>query len=178
MKLKDIKPNPNNPRVLRDEKFAKLKQSIQEFPKMLSLRPIVIDENNVVLGGNMRLRALQDLGYTDIDDTCVKYAKDLTEEEKQRFIIADNVAFGEWDWDTLANDWEVVDLEDWGLNIPKFDPVDIDFDPNVTPETNYSDVTKEQIRAEAEKLASQMLRNHKEIDVMCPKCGNEFIIHE
>ncbi len=119
MKLKDIKPNPNNPRVLRDEKFAKLKQSIQEFPKMLSLRPIVIDENNVVLGGNMRLRALQDLGYTDIDDTCVKYAKDLTEEEKQRFIIADNVAFGEWDWDTLANDWEVEQLSDWGLDVWK-----------------------------------------------------------
>ena len=120
MKLKDIKPNPNNPRVLRDDKFAKLKQSISEFPKMLSLRPMVIDENNMVLGGNMRLRALQDLGYTDIDETCVKYAKDLTEEEKQRFIIADNVAFGEWDWDTLANDWEVVDLEEWGLNIPQF----------------------------------------------------------
>ena len=121
MKLKDIKPNPNNPRVLRDDKFQKLKQSIQEFPKMLSLRPIVIDENNVVLGGNMRLRALQDLGYTDLDDSCVKYANDLTEEEKKRFIIADNVAFGEWDWDTLANDWEVVDLEAWGLDIPNFD---------------------------------------------------------
>lgn len=121
MKLKDIKPNPNNPRVLRDEKFQKLKQSIQEFPKMLSLRPIVIDENNVVLGGNMRLRALQDLGFTDLDDSCVKYANDLTEEEKQRFIIADNVAFGEWDWDTLANDWDVVDLEAWGLDIPQFD---------------------------------------------------------
>ena len=121
MKLKDIKPNPNNPRVLRDDKFQKLKKSIQEFPKMLSLRPIVIDENNVVLGGNMRLRALQDLGFTDIDDSCVKYANDLTEEEKKRFIIADNVAFGEWDWDTLANDWDVVDLDAWGLDIPNFD---------------------------------------------------------
>ena len=121
MKLKDIKPNPNNPRVLRDDKFQKLKQSIQEFPKMLSLRPIVIDENNVVLGGNMRLRALQDLGFTDLDDSCVKYANDLTEEEKKRFIIADNVAFGEWDWETLANDWDVADLEAWGLEIPNFD---------------------------------------------------------
>ena len=121
MKLKDIKPNPNNPRVLRDDKFQKLKKSIQEFPKMLSLRPIVIDENNVVLGGNMRLRALQDLGFTDLDDSCVKYANDLTEEEKKRFIIADNVAFGEWDWDTLANDWDVADLEAWGLEIPNFD---------------------------------------------------------
>ena len=121
MKLKDIKPNPNNPRVLRDEKFQKLKQSITEFPKMLSLRPMVIDENNVVLGGNMRLRALQELGFTDIDEAWVKRSSDLTEEEKKRFIIADNVAFGEWDWDTLANDWEVVDLEAWGLEIPQFD---------------------------------------------------------
>ena len=121
MKLKDIKPNPNNPRVLRDDKFQKLKQSIAEFPKMLSLRPMVIDENNVVLGGNMRLRALQELGFSDIDEAWVKRSSDLTEDEKKRFIIADNVAFGEWDWDTLANDWEVVDLEAWGLEIPQFD---------------------------------------------------------
>lgn len=120
MKLKEIKPNPNNPRVLRDDKFQKLKQSITEFPKMLSLRPMVIDENNVVLGGNMRLRALQELGFIDIDEAWVKRSSDLTEEEKKRFIIADNVAFGEWDWDTLANDWEVVDLEAWGLDIPQF----------------------------------------------------------
>jgi ParB-like chromosome segregation protein Spo0J len=124
MKLKDIKPNPNNPRVLRDDKFQKLKQSITEFPKMLSLRPMVIDENNVVLGGNMRLRALQELGFNDIDESWVKRSSDLTEEEKKRFIIADNVAFGEWDWDTLANDWEVVDLEAWGLDIPQFDTVE------------------------------------------------------
>jgi hypothetical protein len=124
MKLKEIKPNPNNPRVLRDDKFQKLKQSITEFPKMLSLRPMVIDENNVVLGGNMRLRALQELGFNEIDEAWVKRSSDLTEEEKKRFIIADNVAFGEWDWDTLANDWDVVDLEAWGLDIPQFDTVD------------------------------------------------------
>jgi ParB-like chromosome segregation protein Spo0J len=121
MKLKDIKPNPNNPRVLRDDKFQKLKQSIAEFPKMLSLRPMVIDENNVVLGGNMRLRVLQELGFNDIDEAWVKRSSDLTEEEKKRFIITDNVSFGEWDWDTLANDWEVVDLEAWGLEIPFYD---------------------------------------------------------
>ena len=121
MRLKDIKPNPNNPRVLRDDKFQKLKQSITEFPKMLSLRPMVIDENNVVLGGNMRLRALQELGFTDVEESWVKRSSDLTEEEKKRFIIADNVAFGEWDWDTLANDWEVAELEAWGLEIPQFD---------------------------------------------------------
>jgi ParB-like chromosome segregation protein Spo0J len=134
MKLKDIKPNPNNPRVLRDDKFQKLKQSITEFPKMLSLRPMVIDENNVVLGGNMRLRALQELGFTDIEEAWVKRSSDLTEEEKKRFIISDNVAFGEWDWDTLANDWEVVDLEAWGLDIPQFDE---------RGEIDYSDKNKE-----------------------------------
>jgi DNA modification methylase len=91
---------------------------------MLSLRPMVIDENNVVLGGNMRLRALQELGFNDIDEAWVKRSSNLTEEEKNRFIIADNVAFGEWDWDTLANDWEVVDLEAWGLEIPQFDTVE------------------------------------------------------
>jgi ParB-like chromosome segregation protein Spo0J len=121
MKLKDIKPNPNNPRVIRDYKFQKLKQSISEFPKMLSLRPMVIDENNVVLGGNMRLRVLQELGFNDIDEAWVKRSSDLTEEEKKRFIITDNVSFGEWDWDTLANDWDVVDLEAWGLEIPFYD---------------------------------------------------------
>ena len=126
MKLKDIKANPNNPRVLRDDKFAKLKQSISEFPKMLTLRPMVIDENNMVLGGNMRLRALQDLGYTEIDDAWVKRSSDLTEEEKQRFIIADNVAFGEWDWDTLANDWDAEQLSDWGLEVWKQE-TDVDY---------------------------------------------------
>ena len=103
---------------------------------------MVIDENNMILGGNMRLRALQDLGYTEIDDAWVKRSSDLTEEEKQRFIIADNVAFGEWDWDTLANNWESDQLSDWGLDIPNWsngldvnsmtdDDVDIneEFDP-------------------------------------------------
>jgi DNA methylase/ParB-like nuclease domain len=121
MKLSEIIPNPENPRVLRDEKFAKLKQSIQEFPKMMSLRPIVVDQNNMILGGNMRLRALQDLGFKEIPDNWVKRADELTEEEKRRFIIADNVGFGEWDWDELSNNWDVKDLEAWGLDVPGFD---------------------------------------------------------
>jgi site-specific DNA-methyltransferase (adenine-specific) len=91
---------------------------------MLSLRPMVIDENNVVLGGNMRLRALQELGFNEIDEAWVKRSSDLTEEEKKRFIIADNVAFGEWDWDMLANDWDGEDLESWGLDVPQFDTVE------------------------------------------------------
>lgn len=118
MKITDIRPNPENPRVIKDEKFRKLVKSIQDFPEMLELRPIVIDENNMVLGGNMRLKALQELGYKDVS---VVRAKDLTEEQKKEFIIKDNVGFGEWDWDTLANDWDSAKLEEWGLGIPNFE---------------------------------------------------------
>lgn len=121
MKLSDIIPNPENPRVLRDEKFAKLKQSIQDFPKMMSLRPIVIDNMGMILGGNMRYRALQELGFKEIPDAWVKRAEELTAEEKRRFIIADNVGFGEWDWDELANNWDVEQLEEWGLDVPNFE---------------------------------------------------------
>jgi len=121
MKLTDILPNPENPRVLRDEKFAKLKQSIQDFPKMMSLRPIVVDNMGMILGGNMRYRALQDLGFKDIPDSWVKRAEELTAEEKRRFIITDNVGFGKWDFDELSNNWDVEDLEAWGLDVPGFE---------------------------------------------------------
>ena len=120
MKLKDIRPNPDNPRVIRDEKFQKLKRSIEEFPKMMSLRPIVIDADGVVLDGNMRLRALQDLGYKEVPDEWVRRAEELTDDEKRRFVIADNVGFGEWAWDALANEWDAEDLEAWGLDLPEF----------------------------------------------------------
>jgi hypothetical protein len=130
MKLTDIKPNPDNPRVIRDEKFKRLCKSIQDFPKMMELRPIVIDSDNVVLGGNMRLKALQSLGFKDVPDSWVKRAQDLTEEEKKRFIITDNAGFGEWDWDMLANEWNADDLVQWGLDVPNFeiDPNDLGTD--------------------------------------------------
>ena len=118
MKLKDIKSNPNNPRVIKDEKFEKLKKSIEEFPKMMKLRPMVINSDNIVLDGNMRLKALQELGYKEIPDEWVKRADELTEEEQRRFIIADNVGFGEHDWEMLANEWNVDELEEWGLDMP------------------------------------------------------------
>lgn len=120
MNVKDIKPNKANPRIIKDEKFKKLVNSIKEFPAMMELRPMVLDSDNTVLGGNMRLKALQELGYKEIPDTWVKYANDLTDEEKQRFIIADNVGFGEWQWDALANDWNAEDLDAWGLDVPEW----------------------------------------------------------
>ena len=121
MKLKDIKPNPNNPRVIKDQKFEKLKKSIEEFPKMMKLRPMVINADSVVLGGNMRLKALKELGYKEIPDEWVKRADELTEEEQRRFIIADNVGFGEHDWEMLANEWDAEELEEWGLDVGGFE---------------------------------------------------------
>jgi ParB-like chromosome segregation protein Spo0J len=117
MKLSKIKPNPDNPRVIKDASFKKLCNSIKDFPKMMALRPIVTDADDVVLGGNMRLKALQHLGYKEIPDEWVRKAEDLTDEERKRFIIADNVSGGEWDWDTLANEWDAVQLEEWGLEV-------------------------------------------------------------
>jgi hypothetical protein len=118
MLINEIKPNPNNPRIIKDVKFKQLVKSIQDFPQMLELRPIVIDENNMVLGGNMRLKACIEAGLTDVP---VKQAKDLTEEQKKEFIVKDNVGYGEWDWDDLANNWDAEELSDWGLDIPNFD---------------------------------------------------------
>jgi DNA modification methylase len=120
-KIKDLKPNGNNPRTIQKAKLDKLKKSIKEFEQMLSLRPIVIDEDNVVLGGNMRLQGLKKLGYKEIPDEWVQVAHGLTEAQKREFIIKDNVGFGEWDWDMLQADWDLQELEDWGMDIPEFD---------------------------------------------------------
>jgi ParB-like chromosome segregation protein Spo0J len=118
MNINEIKPNPSNPRIIKDDKFKKLVKSIQDFPQMLELRPIVVDENNVVLGGNMRLKACIEAGLKDVP---VKQAKELTEEQKKEFIVKDNVGYGEWDWDDLANNWDEQLLTEWGLDIPNFD---------------------------------------------------------
>ena len=115
VKLSDIRPNPNNPRVIKDDKFKKLVQSITDFPQMLELRPIVVNEDMIALGGNMRLKALEHLG---IEETYIIKAGDLTDKQEQEFIIKDNVGYGEWDWDQLANEWDVEDLDEWGLDLP------------------------------------------------------------
>ena len=121
MNLKEIKPNLKNPRLIKDERFEKLKKSIREFPKMMRLRPIVVDYENTILAGNMRYKALTALGYTNIPNEWVRRADDLTDEEAKRFIIADNIGFGDHDWEILANEWDDNELEDWGLEGFPFD---------------------------------------------------------
>lgn len=115
VKISEVKMNPNNPRVIKDDKFFKLVRSIKEFPKMLEIRPIVVNQDMIVLGGNMRLKASKEAGLKEV---FIVKADDLTEDEQKQFIIKDNVGFGEWDWDMLANEWEADLLEQWGLDVP------------------------------------------------------------
>jgi len=117
VKINSIKTNPKNPRLIKDDKFKKLVNSIKEFPQMLELRPIVVDENNIILGGNMRHKACIEAGLKEV---YIVQAKDLTEQQKDEFIVKDNVGFGEWDWDILANEWDTEKLTDWGLDLPIF----------------------------------------------------------
>jgi len=115
VKISEVKTNPKNPRFIKDDKFKKLVKSIQEFPQMLELRPIVVDENNIVLGGNMRLKACIEVG---IKEVYIVKAEDLTDQQKDEFIVKDNIGFGEWDWDVLANEWDTEKIQDWGLDLP------------------------------------------------------------
>jgi DNA modification methylase len=119
VKISQVKPNPRNPRIIKDGKFEKLVKSIQEFPDMLNKRPLVVftdvDGKFVVLGGNMRLKACKEIGLKEIP---IIIADEWTEEQKNEFLIKDNVGFGEWDWDSLANEWDVEKLDEWGLDLP------------------------------------------------------------
>ena len=116
VKITEVKNNPNNPRVIKDDKFTKLVNSIKEFPKMLEIRPIVVNDDMIVLGGNMRLKACKEAGLKEVP---IIKASDLTEDEQRQFIIKDNVSGGEWDWEMLANEWDSEQLEEWGLDLPK-----------------------------------------------------------
>lgn len=115
VKIGKVRTNPNNPRVIKDKKFEKLVKSIKEFPDMLRIRPIVVDSDYVVLGGNMRLKACKEAEMKEIP---IIVADELTEEQKKEFVIKDNASFGEWDWDNLANEWEAELLDEWGLDVP------------------------------------------------------------
>ena len=116
VKISEVKPNPNNPRLIKDDKFKKLVKSIQEFPDMLNVRPIVVNKDMIVLGGNMRLKAIKEAGIKEINIDIV----DWSDNQQKEFIIKDTASFGEWDWDDLANNWDAQELTDWGLDIPNF----------------------------------------------------------
>lgn len=144
VKLTAIRPNPNNPRTIKDEKFKKLVKSIQDFPKMLEIRPIVVNSDMIVLGGNMRLKACKEAGLKEVP---IVLADDLTEDEQKQFIIKDNVGFGDWDWEQLASQWDTEELQAWGLDVPDthvetLEAVEDDFDaePPSEPKTVLGDL--------------------------------------
>ena len=168
VKISKVKPNPDNPRVIRDDKFRKLVKSIKEFPEMLRIRPIVVNNELVVLGGNMRLRACKEAGLTDI---YIIQASDLTEEQQKQFVIKDNSSFGEWNWEVLANEWNAQELGDWGIDVPK-----VDYEPILAPEIDTSDITRAEIEQKAMELAKQMVSQQQTTDVICPNCAPEFSI--
>lgn len=168
VKISKVKSNPDNPRVIRDDKFKKLVKSIQEFPEMLRIRPIVVNSDMIVLGGNMRLRACKEAGLTEI---YIIQASELTEEQQREFVIKDNASFGEWNWEELANVWDAKDLGDWGIDVPR-----VDYEPILAPAIDTSEVTREEIERKAKELAEQMVHQQQTQDVICPNCAHEFSI--
>ena len=134
VKINEVKVNTNNPRLIKDDKFKKLVDSIKNFPEMLNIRPIVVNKDMVILGGNMRYRACKEAGLKEIPIIIT----DLSEDKQREFLIKDNVSGGEWDWDLLANEWNVEELEEWGVEIPVFDinnNEDVDLSDSL--ETNF-----------------------------------------
>ena len=140
MKLSGIKPNPTNPRIIKDDKFQKLVTSIKEFPEMLEARPIVVNPDMIVLGGNMRLKAAKAAGLTEAP----VYVATWEESKAKEFIVKDNVGFGEWDWDILANEWDATELDEWGLDVwqPEEEEVEGLTDPDEVPEAPEEPKTK------------------------------------
>jgi len=172
IKLVDIntlRAHQSNPRVIKTEKYIKLKESIQKFPEMLNLRPLIINGNNEVLGGNMRLAVCKELGFKQVP---VMDASHLPIEKQNEFLIKDNLNYGEWDYDVLANTWEYDILGEWGMDLPTFDT----YVPVYEPTIDTSDVTKDEIERKARELAEQMVKTQKSVEVMCPNCGHEFKI--
>jgi len=173
---------PKNPRLIKDAKFEKLKKSIGDNPEMLGARELIVYPYNdkfVIIGGNMRFTACKELGYKELP--CKVLPADYSAEQLRAITIKDNVAFGENDWENLANEWDIVELDDWGLQLPLSFNQSIDddaYEPNLIPETSYSDITKAEIQKEAERLANKMLENssQKLTDIMCPHCLKEFSI--
>ena len=141
--IQEVRPNENNPRFIKDYKFKKLVKSIKEFPEMLKLRPIVVNSDMVVLGGNMRLKACKEAGLKEV---WVLKADDLTEQQQREFIVKDNVGFGEWDWDILANDWNGQQLDDWGLTVVPFE----DSIEDIKEQKDLSDNIESSFRLEVE----------------------------
>ena len=154
IKISEVKLNPNNPRLIKDDKFKKLVQSIKDFTEMLNIRPIVVNQDMIILGGNMRFKACKEAGLKEVPIIIT----DLTEEQQKEFLIKDNVSGGEWDWDILANDWDVKKLEDWGLDGFPFEEEEKELnDISDTIESSYRIEVEIENEEEQEKLYNELI---------------------
>ncbi|MGL6129146.1 ParB N-terminal domain-containing protein [Chryseobacterium artocarpi] len=151
VKISEVKVNQNNPRLIKDDKFNKLVKSIEEFPQMLEIRPIVVNKDMIVLGGNMRLKACQEAGLKEVP---IIIADNLTEEQQREFLIKDNVSGGEWDWEILANEWDAELLEDWGLYL-KFPQDDSEDEPE--EEKTYIPTYRFEVSCNTEKEKNKLM---------------------
>lgn len=164
----DVILNSFNPRCIRDAKFKKLVQSLKDFPEMLETRPIVVNKEMVVLGGNQRFRAIQELGWDKVRVVVV----DWSEKKQREFIIKDNNSSGEWDWEDLANNWDGADLKDWGV-VPDFAPV---YAPTTDPTTDSGSLTDDEINTRKEQMEKAMSSNASYREVICPNCHHQFLL--
>ena len=155
MKITEIKINPENPRFISDSNFQKLVESISRDPKFMKYRPIIVDENNIITGGNMRYRALVQLGYKEIPKGWVQQTNDLTEEERRRFIVMDNVEFGDFDWDMMSGEYTQEELKEWGVDM-MFDPGDGDSSSPDGDRLSFHQVTFT-FSGEQEKIISEAI---------------------
>ena len=167
--VQNLRNNPANPRNITADKFENLVKSLREDPQMLALRPIVVDNQMIVQGGNMRLRAIQEIGWDEVP--CI-IAKDYDEKAFHRFVVKDNATFGEWDFSALTGQWDTQDLLDWGVE--GFNPDWAEYEPELMPDTSYEDITAEQIAEKAKELAAKIITEQNAEPVMCPECGAEF----
>jgi hypothetical protein len=163
--IKDIKMNPNNPRIIKDDKFKKLVKSIKEFPEMLEARPIVVDNDMIILGGNMRTKACIEAGLKEV--FIIKF-NDLTDEKKKEFIVKDNVGYGEWDWEILQAEWNIEELDEWGLEVPTFMTEDFDLgdffdeDTNSREEPEYTKLVIKFTSSDYQKVVAELNKIDKD----------------
>jgi hypothetical protein len=170
VKISQVKRNPENPRLIKDNKFHKLVKSIKEFPEMLEIRPIVVNDDMVVLGGNMRLKACQEAGLKEVH---IIKADKLTVKKQREFIVKDNVGFGEWDWDMLANEWDINELDDWGLDLP------FDTEPEESENTYSKKIEAPSYEPSEEKPTLKDLFNDEKTNQLIGKIDSSTLLkHE
>jgi len=169
MKVSQLKLNKKNPRKISPDQMEKLKSSIEKFPKMMSLRPIVYDPDTMeVLGGNQRLLAIRDLGMKEIPNEWAVAATDLTPEQKKEFVLRDNVQLGEWDFEILSAEFGEFDLGEMGMNMPEIDVKNPSFDD--------SDTTDEDV--ENTDISPKTNDDKQYLELICPECGHEYTIEK